>query len=429
MLQEVKRLTLISAGILALVLIAGISSSAVAATLCVDPGKPGCHATIGDAVSHAASGDIIAVSQGTYKEAVVIGKSLSLIGKNPANTIIDATGLPNGVYVDGIDHPGLTHVVVAGFTIINANFEGILVTNASYVTLQGNRIRNNDRSLDVVHLTCPGLPSFETAEDFDCGEGVHVSGMDHSSVLNNTMEGNSGGILISDETGPTHDNLVAGNIARNNLYDCGITIPSHPPVNATAPFGIYRNAILGNEVSGNGVLGEGAGIGLFAFLQGGRVSENLIAANRITGNGLPGVTFHAHGPFENLDNNVITGNYIAGNGADTDDAFTPGRAGINIYGLSPINNLVISLNVIKDEDIDIAIHTPAEVHAQWNNLNSPGTGVANLGTSPVVATRNWWGCANGPNSSGCSTVSGPNVQVAPWLSSPAVPNGSPNAQH
>ncbi len=118
-------------------LLAGICQPAVAGTLCVNPGGTnGCYATIGAAVAAASSNDTIQVSHGTYKEDVVIGKSLSLIGANRENTIIDATGLSNGIYIDGLDNPGLSNVVVTGFTVEHANFEGILVTNASSLANQ-----------------------------------------------------------------------------------------------------------------------------------------------------------------------------------------------------------------------------------------------------------------------------------------------------
>jgi hypothetical protein len=53
--------------------------AASAATLCVNPGgKAGCTSSIGAAVAAAAPGDIIQVAEGTYKEDVLITKSLSL---------------------------------------------------------------------------------------------------------------------------------------------------------------------------------------------------------------------------------------------------------------------------------------------------------------------------------------------------------------
>ena len=83
-------------------LIAGNIQSAAADTLCVNPGgKSGCFAKIGDAFTAAMAGDTIQVAPGTYAEDVVIGKSLSLIGANSANTTINATGKGNGIYIDG----------------------------------------------------------------------------------------------------------------------------------------------------------------------------------------------------------------------------------------------------------------------------------------------------------------------------------------
>ena len=94
---------------------------------------------------------------------------------NRSNTIIDAKGKGNGIYIDGLDNPGLREVVVTGFTIQNANFEGILVTNASSVSISDNRVVNNDMALNPTAAKCPGQPPFETNEDFDCGEGIHLS--------------------------------------------------------------------------------------------------------------------------------------------------------------------------------------------------------------------------------------------------------------
>jgi nitrous oxidase accessory protein NosD len=415
------------------------SSSAAAATLCVGS-KPGCFSTIGAAVTAANAGDTIEVAQGVYNEDVEIGKSLSLVGKNRANTIIDATGLANGIYINGLDHPGLKNVSVSGFTIRNANFEGVLVTNTSNVTLDDNRISGNDQGIVFTEMgpTCPNLPPFETAEDFDCGEGVHVIGLDHSVLSNNLIENNAGGYLVSDETGPTHDNLITGNVVRNNVLDCGITIPTHPAApqfQPRAPFGIYANTVSDNVVSGNGVNGVGAGIGLFGFLPGGRVSDNLVTGNIITGNGLPGIAVHAHSPGLNFDNNTFIGNYVSGNGQDTADAATPGPTGINVYSLFPISGTVAAQNVIKSEAVDIVFNIAvpagptASLEAHNNNLNGQGIGVDNIGVGVVNATNNWWGCANGPNGPGCSSVEGVGVHDTPFLSSPAVPNGSPTAQH
>lgn len=92
---------------------------------------------------------------GTYHGDVVIDKPLLLIGANPRHTIIDAAGLSNGIYLDGYDNGGLSNVVVAGFTVENANYEGILIASASSVTIRGNHVVNNDRRFEPP-ASCPG---------------------------------------------------------------------------------------------------------------------------------------------------------------------------------------------------------------------------------------------------------------------------------
>jgi len=49
-------------------------------------------------------------------------------------------------------------------------------------------------------------------------------------------------------------------------------------------------------------------------------------------NGEPGVSLHSHTPGQNLNDNIIVGNTISGNGKDTADAVTPGTTGINVFG-------------------------------------------------------------------------------------------------
>ena len=48
--------------------------------------------------------------------------------------------------------------VISGFKIRNANFEGILIVNATDVTVVGNHVLDNNKSLDIAGGTCRGCP-------------------------------------------------------------------------------------------------------------------------------------------------------------------------------------------------------------------------------------------------------------------------------
>ena len=403
-------------------LILAVPQVAISATLCVNPkGKGGCFTTITAAVTAAAVNDTIRVGKGTYAEDVTIGKSLSLISENQENTIIDATALANGVFIDGIDNPGLSNVVVSGFTVRNANFEGILVANASSVTVSGNLVTGSDKALIVATPACPGIPVFETNESFDCGEGIHLLGANHSIVANNLVEHNAGGILISDDTARADYNLITGNTVRKNPFDCGITLASHSPAALTGsatPLGVTQNTISENFSTANGLgaAGDGAGVGIFDGVVGGIASGNVVINNTLTNNGLPGVAMHSHAPGEDLTNNVIVGNTISGNHADTDDAATSGPTGINVFGVSAASGTIISGNNISDESLDVVVNTPTNADVNLNNLLGKGVGVQNLSTGTVNATQNFWGCAKGPGAKGCTTVSGTGILATPFAS-------------
>jgi nitrous oxidase accessory protein NosD len=414
--------------IFGLAFVLSMAASAQAATLCVNPhGKSGCYTTISAAVAAANSGDTVTVAAGMYAEEVRIDKPLSLVGEGRENTTIAANGFSNGIYINGFDAPGLAHVVVTGFTVENANFEGILVQNASAVTIWGNLVRGNDQNLQFANAACPGLPPFETNEGEDCGEGVHLMGVDHSIVADNIIEHNAGGILLSDETAPNHDNSIARNLVRDNSFDCGITSASHAAYvkTGTAPraFGMYHNTISDNESRGNG----GAGVGIFAPGPGNVNIQNSVVHNRLIDNGLGGVTIHNHvfltfpnhPPNPNANDNVIIGNYISGNAADGDTGTTV-PTGISILGTTPITGLVISENIVKNEGIDVAFNSASLLDLHLNSLEGKQIGVANLSAGGTVnATENWWGCPDGPGAKGCATIQGSGITYTPWLTNPS----------
>jgi len=290
--------------------------------------------TIQSAVNAAPAGGTVVVCPGTYHEQVVISKPLTLTGKQAT---IDEKGVTPTFSVT-LPPPTGTQTIYAavvmtsskikftGFRVQNAQGEGILAAGlggtVSGIVISGNTVVHND-------LGGPTAPTYfeclgTGAVPGDCGEGVHFAGnVAYSTIRDNFIAHNSGGVLLSDDVGPTHNNVVQGNVVTDNLSDCGITVPGHNPMGVNAAgvpqpsvAGVYRNAILDNVVTGNGVVGEGGAGVLFANAQPGTASyDNLVQGNYIAGNGLSGVTMHAHGPASNedLNGNVIVDNSIGKN--------------------------------------------------------------------------------------------------------------------
>ncbi len=128
----------------------------------------------------------------------------------------------------------------------------------------------------------------------------------------------------------------------------------------------------------------------------------MVIGNTLMGNGLPGVAMHSHRSGQQLNDNIIAGNTISGNGFDTGDAGTPGTTGINVFGVSAVTGTVISQNTISNQDVSIVAHTPAAVDANLNNLLPSGLnlGVADIGLGTVNATAELVGLCRGPRRAG-----------------------------
>jgi len=358
------------------------------------------YTTIGAAVSAAKPWATVVVCEGTYHEQVVLSKPVSLESRGAT---IDESGVTPAFSVTLPPAPPLTidaavvvtssNVEVGDFTITGALGEGILAAGVagpiSRVDINNNKVVGNDRGGGVP----PASTYFECAVNGqipgDCGEGIHLMGVADSVVNGNDVSGNSGGILLTDETGPNHGNLIEANVVTQNLFDCGITAPGHNPhaLDALgnpqpAVGGVYDNRIIGNRITGNGTLGEGAGV-LFANAGPGTASyDNLVEGNYIAGNKLSGVTMHAHtlppGLFEDLNGNDVIGNWIGKNnlGGDPLDSAPPpappgtkdtATTGVLVFsGGTPIT-LRIADNHVSDNAVGIWLSKAVTAHGLDDN--------------------------------------------------------------
>ncbi|MDQ2960087.1 MAG: right-handed parallel beta-helix repeat-containing protein [Candidatus Dormibacteraeota bacterium] len=298
------------------------------------------YTTIQSAVNAAPSRATVVVCKGTYAEDVVVSSPLTLSGRNAtiqgtATTafLCDQLG-PNGPgtapCLAGVTIRS-SHVSIEGFTVTGAIGEGILATgtlaggSVSDVSIKNNRVVGNNLG-GIPPSPSSSYPQCAAQGQIpgDCGEGIHLMGVASSVVAGNHVSANEGGILLTDEFGPTHGNLIEDNTITGNPFDCGVTAPGHNPFALDASgnpqplvAGVYNNVIRGNRITDNGLQGEGAGV-LFANAGPGTASyNNLVEGNYIAGNQLSGVTMHAHtlppGLFEDLNGNRIIHNVIGRN--------------------------------------------------------------------------------------------------------------------
>jgi copper-binding protein NosD len=351
------------------------------------------HKTISGALKAAPPWSTVVVCPGSYHEQVVISKPVSLRGKH---AVINQKGVTPS-YV--ADVPGIgklpifagvvivsSHVSLHGFVVKNALGEGVLAAGVNGtikgISISHNAVLHNDLGGGVP----PASDYFECQPSGpipgDCGEGVHFIAVAFSSVSGNLVAHNSGGILLTDETGPTHGNVIANNTVTRNDDDCGITVPGHNPNALSASgqrqpkvAGVYRNLIVHNRVVNNGTKGEGAGV-LFANASAGTASyDNVVLGNFIAGNGLSGVTMHAHtlapGQFEDLNGNKVIGNRIGTNnlaGDPLDGSVADMKTtGVLVFSGGTQVRVVVAHNHIVNNQIGIWLSAP--VHAAGLHTN------------------------------------------------------------
>jgi hypothetical protein len=321
--------------------------------------------TISHAVATAPAGSTIVVRHGTYHEQVFISKRLTLKGQDAT---IDATGLLDGPGQLGpfnivgmgvlIEGPGARGTVFEGFKVENAPAEGILVLMTSHVSILHNELTANDRASsdpNPVPTECAAQGNVPG----DCGEALHFLSVSYSRARWNDVHDNVGGFLLTDEAGPTHGNLIANNVSRDNKLDCGITLPSHNPMAVSDPRkgGVYGNLITHNLSEGNG----GAGVGMFAPFPGAASYNNRVIANTLRNNGEAGVAIHSHAPGQNVSGNVIVNNKISGNGVDPDYVDMTTTIGIMVGSVADPVKVTIAANRISNEDV--GIYRVGTIHA------------------------------------------------------------------
>jgi len=312
-------------------------------------------ATITHAVAQAASfyassknASTIIVEAGTYHEMVVITTPIDLISANgmPLSTIINATGLTNGIVVVG---PSAAGTVVEGFATINANNHGIYVQDSSNVRIENNFASNNGVNVQA-----------GVGED----KAIQLAGASDSAIDGNTIVGNLyGGAGITDDgaidpswnaTAAPGSNIPAGtpNPGNNNTIS-GNTIINNRPNHCAIVVSSYNQGegVSNNIVSDNVVVDNQNGIILAADTPNTVAINNTVISNNIVDNGEGGVIVHSNAPGDVVTGNAILSNVISGNG------YLPTLEGVIVGGDGPVAavNTLIQGNTFQNEAIGIKV--------------------------------------------------------------------------
>ena len=217
-----------------------------ARTWTVDDDGPADFHTIQEAINAASPGDTILVSSGTYYERVVVNKTVSLIGEDKYNTIID--GNYNGTVIEVT----ASNVVIEDLTAQNGE-RGIFLRGTRNITLTRNDIRNNQYNFLVVGPTGPD-PQYFT-HNIDSSNTVDEKPVYYwVDVHNDTIPQDAGFAALVNSTNITVQNLSLSNngeglllvntnasrILGNDINKCLVGLA----------FGMcYNNTIVSNTIS------------------------------------------------------------------------------------------------------------------------------------------------------------------------------------
>ncbi len=299
--------------------------------------------TIQAAVNQVSPGGQVIVAAGTYNEAVVVPKSLTLQGATSDKTqyLIDGTGLGSpgsGIYINN----GVTGVTIQDLTVQDFvgngpnSFAGIYATGGNNnLTVTNTIIKDNVG-----------------------GSGIYANGpVNNVLFTNNTISGhpntfgNARGIVIWN--GLKSNITITGNMVTNNAC-CGIELQD----GTASAVNISNNTIdIGSGDNAIGVVGLNTVVG-----------ANIINSNIITGGGRFGIEIKNPAGGVTVSGNQVT---LSTQNADLRD-----RAGIAI-----LRRGVLAGNVDVPNGVTITANT---VTGYQQTTTSEGFGIVVEGTNHVV---------------------------------------------
>lgn len=195
------------------------------------------------AINSAQPGDTIFVHEGIYYEQVKVNKTASLVGENPATTIIDGSG--NGIVIKVT----VDNINVTGFTIQNAGNTladcGVYLGNCTGNTISNNIIRNSAYGTELFKSN--GSSIIGNIIINNSWAGIHIHDSNENIIYDNIISNNSIGAWISSSDIPNtfyHNNFINN---PNQASDFG------PSKWDNGTEGNYWSDYMGMDTNGDGI--------------------------------------------------------------------------------------------------------------------------------------------------------------------------------
>ena len=195
----------------------------------------GNYSSIQDAINASDTGDTVFVYSGIYYEHIIVNKSISLLGENNSNTIIDAGQIGHAVIITA------ENVKIMNFTIQNSGpkeWDAAIRVMANNSTIKNNNLVNNT-------------------------DGISLIPSSHSRIVDNQIVGGLAGVDVYGLGIDAVSNIIKGNTLKNITYAIWIGFAYNTTIESNDLFGnkyaimmedsknnlFTKNNFIGNDLS------------------------------------------------------------------------------------------------------------------------------------------------------------------------------------
>lgn len=297
---------------LSLALILQLAQAPKALGMVVKLHVPGDYDSIAAAIADAPDHAVIEIAAGAYREALVIGRPLTLRAAEGAQvTLVAPSDDTPAIAIRDTDA-----VSIEGLTIVGGEY-GIFITNSQAIKVQDNRVLDSRLAGIKVRLGAADILNNSVINaQAPYGFGIHVTNTmqwPESRVAGNIVFGNAHGGIYTNMTSMIHinDNIVR----QNGEYGIAVTEMSHADVlgntvAGTTGIGINVLDMSMALVCDNVVVDTGSDIDLHGIRNGNGItvdyhSEAFLSGNMIAGSALNGLSV-LYGSFAYLHENQIS---------------------------------------------------------------------------------------------------------------------------